>query len=343
MTEKADVFVSGVGLALPPPMPAAEAVELGLTDEWTIQRTRIRSVCVSEESGPELAARAARQALRAAGAGPAEIGLVLHACTYFQGHDLWAPASYVQRESVGNTCLSLVVEQLSNGGMAAIELAVAYLRADPRRHSALLTTGDRFCLPGMDRWATDPGTVLGDGGTALVLSRDDGFARLCSLATVSDPGLELMGRGIMPFGAAPLTARVPVSVADDRAWLAREIGMSELTDRLLVGQREACKQALDEAGVTMENIDWFVVPNLGYPKMKFQFFSPLGIDPDQTTWHWGSGVGHLGAGDQFAGLAHLARAGALAPGQHCALVSAGGGFAWTVAVLEILRSPSGWS
>jgi 3-oxoacyl-[acyl-carrier-protein] synthase III len=337
--EETDVFVSGVGLSLPRAMPAVEAVELGLTDEWTVRRTRIRSVCVSEESGPELAARAARQALRAAGPDPGGIDLVLHACTYFQGHDLWAPASYVQRESVANACPSLVIEQLSNGGMAALELAAAYLRADARRHGALLTTGDRFCLPGMDRWATDPGTVLGDGGTALVLSRDDGFARLRSLATVSDPGLEFMGRGDAPFGTTPLTARIPIGVADYRAWLAKKIGMSELTDRLHAGQREACKQALDEAGVAMADIDWFIVPNLGYPKMEFQFFSLLGIDPDRTTWPWGSGVGHLGAGDQFAGLAHLVRTGELAPGQHCALISAGGGFAWTVAVLEIVRAP----
>ncbi len=339
MTDKTDVFVAGAGLFLPSAMPANEAVRLGLTDEWTVRRTRIMSVCVSEEPGPELAARAARQALRAAGAGPADIGLVLHACSYYQGHDLWAPASYVQRESVGNACTSLVIEQLSNGGMAAMELAAAYLRARPGSHSALLTTGDRFCLPGVDRWATDPGTVLGDGGTALVLSRRDGFARLLSLVTISDPGLELMGRGPQPFGKAPFTSGTPVSMAGHRAWLASEIGMSELTDRLLAGQREACKQALDDASVTMEDIDWFVVPNLGYPKMQFQFFSLLGIDPDQTTWPWGNGVGHLGAGDQFAGLAHLAASGALAPGQRCALISVGGGFTWTVAILEILRRP----
>ena len=42
--------------------------------------------------------------------------------------------------------------------------------------------------------------------------------------------------------------------------------------------------------------------------------------------------------DMFAGLAHLTRTGALRPGQTGALVSAGGGFAWTVAVLEILTA-----
>ncbi|PKK13494.1 ketoacyl-ACP synthase III family protein [Thermomonospora sp. CIF 1] len=339
----AEIFVSGVGLYLAPAMPAEEAVERGLTDLWTVRRTRMRSVCVGEESGPEMAVKAARDALRHAGAAPDDIDLVLHASTYFQGHDLWAPASYVQRESIGDrprgACPAMDVGQLSNGGLAAMELAAAYLRADPRRHSALITTGDRFCPPGFDRWATDPGTVCGDGGTALVLSRVGGFARLRSLVTVSDPALEKMGRGADPFGAGPLTARVPISLEQHRALLMKELGASELIDRLRAGQRAAYERALAEAGLQAKEIAWFVVPNLGHPKMEFQFFTALDIDPGRTTWPWGSGVGHLGAGDQIAGLAHLVRIGALAPGQSCALIGAGGGFAWTVAVLDVLRIP----
>ncbi|MCZ9343319.1 3-oxoacyl-ACP synthase, partial [Streptomyces sp. TRM76130] len=119
-----------------------------------------------------------------------DISLVLHACTYFQGHDLWAPASYIQQAAVGNDCLSSEVRQLSNGGMAALELGVAYLEAGRGRRAVLITTGDRFCPPGFDRWNTDPGTVCGDGGTAMVLSAEGGFARLRSLVTVSDPALE---------------------------------------------------------------------------------------------------------------------------------------------------------
>ncbi|MCE0445501.1 hypothetical protein LT493_12060 [Streptomyces tricolor] len=183
-----------------------------------------------------MAVEAAREALRHADAAPHDIDLVLHASSYFQGYDLWAPASYVQREAVGNACLSLAVEQLSNGGMAALELAVAYLRADASRHSALVTTGDRFCLPGIDRWTTDPGTVLGDGGTAIVLSTAGGFALIRSLVTVSDPVLEKMGRGDDPFATAPMETRTPISVEEPRARLGKEMGMSELIDRLHTGQ-----------------------------------------------------------------------------------------------------------
>lgn len=333
------VYVSGTGLCLPRAMPVAQAAEQGLTDWKTIRRTRMRSVCVSEESGPEMAARAAKDAIRAAGAAPDDIDLVLHAGAYFQGHDLWAPASYVQNEAVGNACPAMEVRQLSNGGMAAMELAVAYLQAAPGRHSALITTGDRFCEPGFDRWNSEPGTVCADGGTAVVLSKAGGFARIRSLVTVSDPRLEKMGRGDDPFAAAPLTARRPISVEPHREALFRELGMAAVLERLQAGQRRAFEQAVAEAGSKAVDITWIVPPNLGYPKMDHQFFQPLDIAPERTTWSWGSEVGHLGAGDQFAGLAHLVSTGAIVPGQSCALVGAGGGFAWTVAVLDMVDGP----
>ncbi|WP_235437858.1 ketoacyl-ACP synthase III family protein [Kitasatospora griseola] len=335
------LYVSGTGVELPVPMAAEAARDAGLCDDWTVRRTRIRSVCVSEEPGPELAVRAARRALAAAGAGPDRIDLVLHADTYHQGHDLWAPASYVQRGAVGNACLAVEVRQLSNGGMAALELGAAYLLADPARDSVLITTGDRFCLPGFDRWRTDPGTVCGDGGTALVLSARGGFARLLSLVTVSAPELESMGRGDDPFGDAPLTARAPISIEAHRAHLLREFGAGAVLERLQAGQREAYERALKEAGLAAADVDRFVLPNLGRPKMDFQFFEPLGIDPERTTWPWGSGVGHLGAGDQIAGLDRLASTGALSVGQTCVLISAGASFAWSVAVLQIVGDPAG--
>ncbi|MFJ4359879.1 ketoacyl-ACP synthase III family protein [Streptomyces massasporeus] len=337
----AEVYVSGVGLHLARRMPVGEVVERGLADLRTVRRSGMVSVCVGERSGPEMAVQAARAALRGSGRVPSDIGVVLHASTWFQGHDLWAPASYVQREAVGNTCLSLEVGQLSNGGMAAMEMAVAWLRAgtDAGPPSALITTGDRFCLPGFDRWHTDPGTVCGDGGTALVLSRGSGFARLRSLVTVSDPSLEAMGRDADGFSPAPLTARAPIGVAASRERLVREIGLTRLLDLLQAGQRAAFDRALEEAGAKASDVAWFVLPNLGRPKMDAQFFQVLDIDPERTTWLWGSGVGHLGAGDPFAGLARLAGTGALRPGQLCALISAGGGFAWSVAVLEVTAEP----
>lgn len=335
-----DVHVAGTGRRLPPATTLDEADRAGLCDRRKVWRSRIESVCVSQdESGPQLAAHAAREALARAGSRPRDIGLVLHASIYYQGHDLWTPASYVQRVALGNACPAVEIGQMSNGGLAAVQLAAAYLRADPGSRQALVTTGDRFCLPGIDRWRSDPGTVLGDGGTAVVLSRGDGFARLRSIATVSDPDLEAMQRGSARFGDAPFGAGAVVDIEAHRRDFIARTGLDAVLDRFEAGQRAAVEGALADAGVGLGEIDWFVVPHLGWPRLEEQFLSKFGVRPERTTWAWGRTVGHLGAGDQIAGLGHLADTGALRPGQLCLLVGVGAGFTWTCAVVEALRLP----
>jgi 3-oxoacyl-[acyl-carrier-protein] synthase-3 len=311
----------------------------GLCDRRLIWRTEITSACVAEtESAPEMAALAARPALRQAGCEPADIDLVLHAGTYYQGHDLWPPASYVQREVLGNRCPAIDIRQMSNGGMAAMELAASYLIAGQARRNALITTGDRFCLPGFDRWRSDPGTICGDGGTAAVLSTVSGFARLHSLVTVTDSGLEKMSRGLDAFGVAPFSVRKPIDLDAHRADFLAEVGLDFVMECIDAGQREAVDRALSEGDVKLSDIDWFVLPGLGRPRVKAHFLDPFGIDLERTTWPWARQIGHLGAGDQIAGLRHLADAGLLTPGRRCLLLGVGAGFSWSAAVLEVIHS-----
>jgi 3-oxoacyl-[acyl-carrier-protein] synthase III len=335
-----NLYIAGTGRRLPEPMTVDEAERAGLCERRLIWRTEIVSVCVaSNESAPEMAAHAAGLALRQADCSSDEISLILHANTYYQGHDLWPPASYIQHVAVGNRCPAIEVRQMSNGGLAALELAASYLVADPARGQALVTTGDRFCPPGYDRWRTDPGTICGDGGTAAVLSTQQGYARLRSLVSVSDPSLEKIARGDDEFGPAPFSARMPIDLDAHRASLVREIGLDEVLDRIDAGQRETFKRALSDAEVELSDIDWFVLPSLGYGRLKAHFLDPFGIDPDRTTWSWGRQIGHLGAGDQIAGFGYLAESGNLLPGQRCLLAGVGAGFSWSAGVVEMIRLP----
>lgn len=335
-----ELYISGAATWLPEPMTLEAAVRAGLCNQVQVRTTGIESVCVSaRESAPEMAVLAARAALGQAGCEPDEVSLVLHASAYYQGHDMWAPASYIQRLAVGNSCTAMEVRQMSNGGMAAVELAAAYLAADPRRSAALLTTADRFCLPGFDRWRSDPSTICGDGGAALVLSARAGYARVRSLVTVSDPSLERAGRGDDPFGDAPLSTGTPMDMTRHSSALVRELGLEAMLGRIEAGQRESFDRATAQAGVKFTDVDWFVLPHMGRMRMLAQYFRPFGIDPERTTWPWGMRVGHLGAGDQFAGLSHLAASGSLAAGQICLLAGIGAGFSWTTAVIEVIGQP----
>ncbi|MEU7181088.1 MULTISPECIES: ketoacyl-ACP synthase III family protein [Streptomyces] len=336
-----DLYIAGCGTWLPPAVPTERALAAGDCDEKLAALTAMRSVTVADkEAAPEMAALAARVALDRAGTAPEEIDLVLHASLYSQGHHLWAPASYVQRVAVGNRCPAMEVRQVSNGGMAAMELARGYLAAASDRSAALITTGDRMSLPGFDRWRSDPGTVYADGGTALVLSRRGGFARLRSLVTVSDPVLEGMHRGGHPFGAPSLDEHRTVDLdAHKRAYVAAA-GTSFSVARVAAGQEAALHGALAEAGVGLADISSVALPHMGWRRLKTAFFSQLDIPPERTTWEWGRHIGHLGGGDPIAGFDHLVVAGRLAPGDLCLLVSVGAGFSWSSAVVELLTCPS---
>ncbi|MEV0667874.1 ketoacyl-ACP synthase III family protein [Actinomadura luteofluorescens] len=342
--EYEDIYVAGIGRHLPDAIETADAQAQGLCARKDVWRTGIEAVCVAEEAPPDMAADAARKAMADAGADPSDIDLILHASVHYQGHDLWAAASYVQREAVGNACPAVEVNQQSNGGMAAIELAAAFLASRPAGRRALVSTGDRFALPGFDRWRTDPGTICGDGGTAMVLSRGRAprdAVRLRSAVCVSDPDLERLGRGARPFADAPLEAARPIDAETPREQAVSELGFAEVLRRLQDGQARAVEGALSEAGVKQAEVDWFVLPHLGLPKMNVQFFEPLGIERERTTWDWGRRIGHLGAGDQIAGLGELVASGRLAPGQRCLLAGVGAGFTYSAALVERTRDAAG--
>lgn len=337
------LYLAGAAVHVPGRIRLADAIAAGRCDERSAARTALKSVGVStDESAAELAARAADLALKRADSSPAEIALILHADVYYQGHDLWAPASYVQRVAVGNRCPAIEIRQLSNGGMSAIELAGAYLTAAPGRSAALLTTGDRFCPPGFDRWNSDPGTIYGDAGTALVMSREGGFAALRSLATVSEPELEGVHRGADPFGPAPFSRRQPMDLDVLKRDFAGRAGISAIVSRVAAGQAEALNRALADAGVTLADIDRFVLPHFGLRRLTSAYLRPWNIDLAATTWLWASRVGHLGAGDQFSGVCHLVESRSMQPGDHILLAGVGAGYTWTCAVVEILSVPD-WS
>ena len=293
-----------------------------------------------DESAAEMAAAAARTALRRAGTDGGDVDLLLHADTYHQGQDLWPVASYIQRETLRNSCPAVEIRQMSNGGLAALDLAAAYLGAGHGHSDALITTADRFCAPGIDRWTTDPGTPYADGATALVLSRRGGHARLVSLALHADPELEPLHRGDDPFTAVPFGHRMPVDFeAAKRAFVGRA-GISYAITRTHNGQQTAVKQALADAGSELAEADWVVLPHFGRRRLTSIYYKPFGIDPARTTWDYSRTVGHLGAGDQFAGLDHLIVSGRAAPGDRVVLVSVGAGYSWGCAVVDILERPS---
>ncbi|WP_306317518.1 MULTISPECIES: ketoacyl-ACP synthase III family protein [unclassified Streptomyces] len=338
-----DICIAGLGTRLPSPQPAEPAVREDRYSSQEYKDNELVSVLVGDgEPAVDMAVVAGRQALARSGRPAEDIGLLLHAHTYHQGEDLWTPATYVQQHTVGGDAPSVALNQACDGGMVSLHLAVPHLLAGTAS-AALLTTGDRFCSPGFDRWSSDLGLAFGDGGTAMVAARGEGVARILATHSSSDPSFEALYRDTeRGFTDAPHLAGTPLDLRRRKLRFVRQEGVDSVMERLAKGLVANVEQVLDEAGVSMDQMARLVLPNLGKPLLSWQLLAPLKIDPARTVWEWGRRTGHLGAGDQCAGLTYLFESGQLRRGDLVLLVGVGIGYCWTTAVLQVQGVPD-WS
>ncbi|MER5546363.1 ketoacyl-ACP synthase III family protein [Streptomyces sp. NPDC002589] len=289
-------------------------------------------------SVPDMAAIAGRRALeRAAGVMGDGVDMIVHASIYHQGRDYgWTSAPYVQRELGITGAFAVNVQQLSNGGMVAMDLAMAQLEAG-RGTSALITSSDRFCLPGIDRWQGAYGILLGDGATAMVLSTAGGFARIHAIESLTDASLEPLHRGSHPFTTSS-QAEAEDLRAPKKSYL-EEVGKESVLQRCEEALAALVGSLLESTGRTLDDFARILLPNLGHELMGSQFLKPLGISPERSLMDWGRYTGHLGAGDLSAGVARLVEKKEVGRGDHVLLIGAGGGYSLTAAVVEIESVP----
>jgi 3-oxoacyl-[acyl-carrier-protein] synthase III len=285
-----------------------------------------------------MAVHAARQALSRAAADPARIGMVLHATVFYQGPEMWHSPAYIQKQIVGNAVPAFEIGLGCNGVFAGLELAAARMACLDADETVLLTTAENFGSPLVDRWNGAAGFIEGDAGSALLLSRRAGFARLLAVGSATVPELEQLNRGGEPLYPPPPPGQK--IDARQRALYFRE-NVMPLTDAVQLSGRaqvDLIERTLDEADRKLDEMLRVVYSNAaGYLTEQF-LLEPLGIPMDRTTWQFGRGIGHTGASDQLLSLNHLLVTGQLAAGDHVLLAGAGPAVV-SCAVLEVLDVP----
>ncbi|GAA1368734.1 ketoacyl-ACP synthase III family protein [Streptomyces beijiangensis] len=337
-----DVYLSSAAVWLGEKEDVKLAVSEGRYDaEEQVEDDFLAMRVAPDVAPPDMAVQAAERALERSGADRDSFALVVHASVGFQGADHWSPAPYIQSRTVGGNGSAVEVKQASNGGLAALELAAGYLSAQRGPASALVTTADRYSLPSFDRYRSDKGLPRGDGGTALVLTRGAGVARLLSTSIVSDTTHEALYRGPGPLHDLSGADGWPVDIRKHRqAYLDQGIDIWELIASVNARQQEAIQTALKDAGVDSGEIARWVFPFAGRGVVDWELRKrDFGIEEERTTWDWGRTVGHLGAGDQAAGIVRLLETGAVRPGDKVVLAGIGAGFYLGCAVLEITETP----
>jgi 3-oxoacyl-[acyl-carrier-protein] synthase-3 len=296
------------------------------------------------DSPPEMAVYAARAALEVAGVDADRLDIICHAWMYYQGHDLWSPAHYIAHELGAHHALPVGIQQVCNGGSAAVELTAARLVAagqDPAGTArwGLVTTADRFAGPGFDRWASDYGVVYGDGGTAVLLrvpADPSDVLVLRSVASTAAPELEVMHRGADPFALAARAHRERVDMRATKRAFLHEYGNEPLIRANQRSIRIVVAEALRDAGMDPRDrrLRYAVLPRFGLRTLQESWIPVLAECMDAEPVNYGQATGHLGAGDAIAGLADLVRRRALAPGEAALVLSAGAGFTWSCLLVQ---------
>ena len=327
------LYVAGVGTCLPDRETAEEAVAANRYDAESAQTDGVLSACVETERYPaEMAAIAGRGALAmAAGRDFGTVRAVFHSYVDYQGAHYWQAAPYVALHTVGREVPSFDVVQECNGAMGALELGRRFVTGPD--DAVLVTTGDRFDSPWVRRWYGDQ-SVLADGGSALLLSGSGGFARILSLSTMADNSLEGEARG----GGFAGAQQPPVDFdAMRKQFHAKDLPMLEHYGRMAKLFGASLHRVLDEAGVTAADLA-FAIPVVTTAARAADIADRfLGIPLDRTNWDFGRTTGHLGTGDQFAGLHHLISTGRARKGDRILLLGGGTGYTITSAVLEMLE------
>lgn len=338
------IHIAGLGTYVPEIMSAEDAVEQGLYSQEDYEWFGWTGAAVAGDvSAPDMAVHAAREAVGRAGDLGVELDLHIHAHSWPQGPLGWSPHQYVLRHITKRDIPSFLIWQACSGLIGGMEMAASYLLAQPERTGALLTGADNSGRPDFNRWEFGlQNGVIGDGGSAVVLSKRGGFARLLSINSGSTPELEELYRGKEPIYSPDKAGGDRVDFRERLSAFGDDLGdtVAEVVSRQGELRTELALRSMAEAGITPEQVTRVAHVFTGLESYLKVILDPMGVSSDKGLLEYGRPFGHLTVNDQIIGLDHLVSTGQVGPGDHVLIVAHGGGTSIACAVVAIDAYPS---
>jgi len=340
-----DIFFSGIGVYLPEIETVESAVARGLYPAGEVEARGLSGAAVAGDTpAPEMALQAARDALKNSGVSPGDLDALFYTGSWHQGPDGWYPQYYLQRHLVGDDLLSVQISHGCNGTFSSLELGIDMLRADPGRKAVIIAASDNFGTPLFKRWDSGvQNTVMGDAASALVVTKDSGFARLRSMCALNLSDMEELFRCGEPMFPPSITqGRVLDFKPRVEAFVMKAINEGTgfaVLDRDHELTTESATRALADADVMIDDIKKVIVHNWGKAETT-ACLELMGFPLEKSTWDYGKGIGHTGTSDHMISLHHLLTTGQLEVGDFVMLAGILPGATYKTAVVEILDIPS---
>ncbi|XXY48011.1 beta-ketoacyl-ACP synthase 3 [Sorangium sp. So ce269] len=279
------------------------------------------------ETTSDLAARAARAALDAAGIGPRDLEMIILA-TSSGDAPMPATAVYVQQKLGAELIPSFDLSASLTGFLYGLSVANQFVTAGTMKH--VLVIGADLLSHRLDPRDRASAALFGDGAGAVVVGPADGEGRgILSVSLRADGRkadvLQVPGGG----SAEPLTQE---RLADRRHYLrVNQLELRQAAEERLAAQALA---ALVAAGLAPADLDW-VIPHHADAQITALLAERLGCPRQRVlgAFDGGSPAG-ASAGSVAMALDEALRDGRIRPGQHVLLCALGGGLTWGSAVLR---------
>ena len=294
---------------------------LSTTAGWIEQHTGIerRRVAAEGEATSDLAVKASRRAIAAAGLSVADLDLIVTA-TSTPDSPLPACAAHVQNKLGADLIPSFDLNASSAGFLYALTLAEQFITVGTC--NTVLVVGAEIMSRVIDPLDRNSAALFGDAAGAVVLgpAGDDGRGILSSKLQADGTFADMMqvpaGGVAEPLSAESIEARR--HLLDFRASELRDITVKHLTSYSM--------QALKAARLTSAELDW-VVPQQGHMGIVRTISERLGYPLDKFILNMQE-YGNTGAASIPLALDEGVRDGRIEPGHTVLTCALGAGITW---------------
>jgi 3-oxoacyl-[acyl-carrier-protein] synthase III len=319
--------ITGVGSYLPPNLVPNGWFEtiVDTNDAWIRDRTGIEARHFADDGvvTSDLAVEAARAAMRAAGAEPEQLDMILVATisgdTVFPATSVW-----VQRK-LGVSCPSFDLNAACAGFSYGLSTATAFITAGMA--DTILLIGAEIFSRIIDY--TDRGTcvLFGDGAGAAVVQASEVAGFEGAVLGADGTAAEILW---MPAGGTRTPASQATVEANDHT--VRMPNGREVFKRAVTEMAAACRELLEKNGLDVEDID-VLIPHQANARIMAAVVDRLGIDPAKAVVDVAE-VGNTSAASIPIALDRAWRAGRIGQGDLVLFTSFGAGLTWGATLLR---------
>ena len=294
------------------------------SDSWIRERTGIaeRRQAAKDELTSDLAVEAAKAALLKAGRTPAEVDLIIVATTT---PDLTFPATaaIVQRKLGAPIGIAFDMQAVCSGFVYALSVADGFVTRGLAKCALVIGAETMSRLLDME----DRGTcvLFGDGAGAVVLEPQAGEG------TTAD-------RGLLGFALRCDGTKQELLYVDGGPSATGTVGHlrmhgQQVFRHAVVNISEAVEAAARTAGVTMDQVDWFI-PHQANQRILAGVAHRLGIDEARVVSTVARHANTSAASIPLA-MVEAMEDGRIQPGQLLLMEAMGGGLTWGACVVRL--------